>query len=462
MTATLDKQQTIELPHSKDLEMNVLGHMMTNSDALSYGCDSLNEEDFYYNEHRLIFKKLNEMASQGEGADLLILHEKLKKDQQFISTGGLDYLINLGNHSVFYHRPDFKAHCETIAKYSLARSTFHTLTKQAEKCVNSPQDIEDTLKENEQVLNTLKSKSSSISSSYQKFIQPYSEKDMVKEIKSRADDISTGYFAGTTEIFIPAGALSVVAAPTGHGKTAFQINTCLNILQNNPEKIVYFFSLEESRASIATLFLNTYIGKDISKNNRRSIEGFYKKGSKEFIREESRNTFEEKKGEFFSGLIDNGRLNIHYEDMRAEQFVNTIRFLKNHDTEKRIALICIDYMQLLNLANPRSFSRQEELKSICMMLKDCAVTTGFPILLGAQFNRTVQSKDDTHLTRIGEAGDIERVTNTGIGLFKDGTNLHVKIMKGRKDGDGHAGRLQFEGNSGKITSWIEYKNSPLG
>jgi len=46
-------------------------------------------------------------------------------------------------------------------------------------------------------------------------------------------------------------------------------------------------------------------------------------------------------------------------------------------------------MQLLSLLNKKNIQRQEELKQICLMLKDCAVDTGLPVLLAAQFNRTV-------------------------------------------------------------------------
>jgi len=76
-------------------------------------------------------------------------------------------------------------------------------------------------------------------------------------------------------------------------------------------------------------------------------------------------------------------------------------------------------VQLLNLPEGKykTYSRQEEIKEICIALKDVAVETGLPIILGAQFNREVVNQLRIHATKIGEAGDIERIANLIVGLI---------------------------------------------
>ncbi len=73
------------------------------------------------------------------------------------------------------------------------------------------------------------------------------------------------------------------------------------------------------------------------------------------------------------------------------------------------SIVIIDYIQLLYSENSRRLSRQEELKIICQKLKNCAIKTGFSIILGAQFNRQVVSSNELVSTNVGEADDIERI-----------------------------------------------------
>ncbi len=76
-------------------------------------------------------------------------------------------------------------------------------------------------------------------------------------------------------------------------------------------------------------------------------------------------------------------------------------------------------MQLLHkgqLGKNKYGSRQEEIKQICLDLKDVAVETGLPLILGAQFNREVVNPARLHYTKIREAADIEQIANLIIGF----------------------------------------------
>ena len=139
--------------------------------------------------------------------------------------------------------------------------------------------------------------------------------------------------------------------------------------------------------------------------------------------------------------------------------------------------VFIDYFQLLKLPQDKYknySSRVEELKQICISIKDVAVTTGLPLVLAAQFNREVTNLMRLHPTNIGEAGDIERIVNTLIGLWnmykkpvlkgitdaeRDEINnrtagvekgMYLEILKSRDLPTGAYEVLDFNGNTGKI------------
>ena len=197
---------------------------------------------------------------------------------------------------------------------------------------------------------------------------------------------------GNIDLIIPGGAITILAAPTSHGKTASLINFSLGALNRHHNKNIYFFTYEESASSILCLFLNTWIGKELSKNNRESIKSHFRNNNVEHIKSEMRQDFIKDKKAFFENLIDNGRLKVFYSEKSVEELISIINFLKLND--QNIGMICIDYMQFLRLCKRNTGSRQEELKDICLKLKDCAVETGLPILLAAQFNRTVVAEAD--------------------------------------------------------------------
>lgn len=313
------------------------------------------------------------------------------------------------------------------------------------------------------------SKQSTNENVYQQFLEPSSEAEIVGEIQNTSPGIRVGMKIGDVDLELPGGAISIIAGPTSHGKTTMLINQALGVLKNNPKKSVYFFSYEENKSAILSLFLNVWIGKEISKNNRRSIESFFRDGDCQHVKEGERLAFLNDKRSFFENLVITGRLNVFYSDMSVEELCQVIRFIK----EKRddIGAIFIDYMQLLNPKESGKLSRQEQLKHICLILKDCAVEAGLPIIIGAQFNRQVTCEAELSPICISEAGDIERIASLILGFWnrnflgftKEGNRtklggvikesrqeIYIEILKGRKVGNGHNSVLSFNGNEGTI------------
>lgn len=308
------------------------------------------------------------------------------------------------------------------------------------------------------------------SGAFQHLLKPISEEQISEEMKNISSGIDVGFKIGDIDLTIPGGAVSIIAAPTSHGKTALLINFSLGAINHagQENRSVYFFSYEESRAAIVSLFLNTYIGEEISKNNRRSIKTFFRSGDQKYISETAKSRFLDKKNQFFNTIMKPRRLNVLYSEMSAEELVAAIRFLKKHTD---VGLICIDYMQLIKLGREIfKGSRQEELKQICLLLKDCAVETGLPILLAAQFSRQVTCEAELSPIYISEAGDIERVANMVLGFWNrnfegftsDGNKakggklvpkesaIYMEILKGRETGANHSTVLDFDGNTGKL------------
>lgn len=298
---------------------------------------------------------------------------------------------------------------------------------------------------------------------------PIKENELKERQANKPESLNSGYTIGGEPLLLPSGAISIFTAPTSHGKTTFLINLALNVATASPDKETYLFSYEEDGDSILINTLNTYLDEEISSNNRRTLKSYFTTGSTEYIKSQSKDYFTSTKDKFFRELIKTRRLNIHYSSYNSDTLIEAIRYLHKH---AKPGAIFIDYIQLLNLPEGKykTYSRQEEIKEICIALKDVAVETGLPIILGAQFNREVVNQLKIHATKIGEAGDIERIANLIVGFWNnnfkplatDGElneinnkgvapdTLYATILKNRGGRIGLEEILSFNGNTGKI------------
>ena len=280
---------------------------------------------------------------------------------------------------------------------------------------------------------------------------------------NKPESLNSGLSIGGEALLLPSGAISVFTAPTSHGKTTFLINLALNVAQEYKDKETYLFSYEEDSDSVLINTLNTFMNEELSGNNRTTLKNYFAG--------DNNRTLSGKKDQFFKELIDTKRLNIHYSNYNSDTLIEAIRYLHKH---AKPGAIFIDYIQLLNLPEGKykTYSRQEEIKEICIALKDIAVETGLPIILGAQFNRTVTNPLHLHPTKIGEAGDIERIANLIVGFWNNNmptiasegelseisrlgctpNTIYTKVLKNRGGRVGLEEVLSFNGNTGNISN----------
>ena len=315
---------------------------------------------------------------------------------------------------------------------------------------------------------------------FSRLLIPTSEAKIKEEEANLPDSLNSGFNINGEELLLPGGAISVYAAPTNHGKTILLINTVLNVAQRYPDKKFIFFTYEERDTAILQYFLNAYIDINLNnsdKANRRTLRDYFKTGSTQFISSHNLEYFNAKKEEFFKTYIETGRILVKYVDYNSQELTTAIEYINKES--KDIGGVFIDYFQLLKLPKEKN-TRQEELKQICMSLKDTAVRTGLPLILAAQFNRDATNLMRLHPTNIGEAGDIERIVHTLIGLWnmdkkpvltktteaeaneismrisnrrlkeEGAKTMYLEILKSRDLPTGSYDFLEFNGNTGKV------------
>jgi DNA primase catalytic core len=308
---------------------------------------------------------------------------------------------------------------------------------------------------------------------YEKLLQIPGEDDIKKTIQGEADSLETGYTLrdqlGTQEgLLLPSGALSIIAGRTSHRKTTLLLNIAINTARKYQDKEIHYFSYEESREALLIKLMNIYINETFKHrpNNLRYIKGYYKSGGATYHNTD----FLEGKDRFYQELIYPGRLRVHYTPLDIDGLAGAIEYL---NAKGRVGAIFIDYIQLLRIRGDFQ-SRQLQLQEICERLRETAIKTRLPVILGAQFNREVTMEGEIDPGKIREAGDIEQTANLVLGLWdraftkqggpkgkehKDRKGetaryepgiLYVEVLKGRDIGAGAYGELSYNGNTWKV------------
>ena len=241
--------------------------------------------------------------------------------------------------------------------------------------------------------------------------------DSIREkLRTRPEGVKTGYVFSTggrsERLVLPSGALTLVAAPTSHGKSTFLRNLALQTAGNGQEGTVLYFSFEEDTESTVVEFVNTYVGLELTSpsrdyNNLTTIEEYYRTNSTRFIKREAEEPFKRKEAEFMKGYIESGKLRIYDADFSSNELIDSIKFIAK---SLKVKAIFVDYVQLLYKEGNR-LQRNEELKEIAKELRQTAKKLKLPIILAAQLNRDAKSPTEMHSQNLADSADLEREAN---------------------------------------------------
>jgi replicative DNA helicase len=183
--------------------------------------------------------------------------------------------------------------------------------------------------------------------------------------------------------------LVIIAGRPSMGKTALALNIARNVAVKDSVPVAVF-SLEMSRAQLATRLLCAEAGIDASKLR----SGYLKKTDFPKLT---------KAAEVLSGapiFIDDSP-SMHVREMRGKA--------RQMKLEHGIELVVVDYLQLMQ-GTGRVENRVQEISEISRSLKQLAKELNIPILALSQLNRGVENRPDKRpmLADLRESGAIEQ------------------------------------------------------
>ena len=250
-------------------------------------------------------------------------------------------------------------------------------------------------------------------------LKPARWDDIVSSLREKKPGYETPFIIGKGESGEPlrfqAGALSIVAAPTGHGKTTFLLNLLIHAARHRKGERHFLFSYEESAAALHLKTVNAWQGIPLGTGNRRILEGYVTRDERNFFRagfaDSEIQTLDASIREY-RGMVEAGTVNVVQCSDDGAGLCDLIRKAK----EAGAYLVMVDYIQLIKSDATRT--RQDQMRDVCLKLVDVAKETQLPVILAAQFNRPSSSHPSKMANEtLADAADIERAANLILGLW---------------------------------------------
>src|SRR4051794_9168851 len=82
-------------PHNKEAERGVIGAVLRDPDTLPDVQQVIKAENFYFDAHQKIFQAITDLSNENQPIDLVMVHERLKRNKQLEDVGGHQALVEV-------------------------------------------------------------------------------------------------------------------------------------------------------------------------------------------------------------------------------------------------------------------------------------------------------------------------------------------------------------------------------
>ncbi len=382
------------MPNNIEAEQSLLGCILVDSEV---GRDILSvviEDDFYVQAHKVIISAMKAIPVT-KSVELVTLSDYLERNGLMPSIGGMTYLVTLNG--LVPSSANYKIYLDIVKRASKMRRLIHSCTEIIGDAYTAD-DGDETLALAEKRIYDISE--NEINSDLLPLSIGVSEVlDKINRMRTHPTEfrgVPTGFarFDSKTGGF-QKGALIILAALTGHGKTSM----AMNIVEHSAKQGMHiaFFSLEMPQAEIAQRLLSSLSGIGMTT-----------------ISNPSKLTQEKDMTNLLEAQDIIAKTGIYVNDSSSttpEGILSQCRRLKSR---YGLDLIVVDYLQLMSLSDKKKVeSRQLEIAEITRSLKIIAKELKVPILALSQLSREAAKRNDKEgkepvLSDLRESGAIEQ------------------------------------------------------
>ncbi len=396
-------KQTLEPPHSTDAERAVLGACIRFPESLDDVLPVIRTESaFYVPRHRTIFETIIEMHRRSEPVDLTTLGTELGKLNKLDQVGGRVYLVELAEDSIT--AVNVKRYAEIVADQYLRRTAITTLTEGIRSLECYDEDVQTVLSDIGELLDQgddagvqdLRQMAPGFATSVLSGTSPYPFK--ISTAIADLEDITDG--------FVP-GDYVIIAAPPGHGKTAFALDLAFYRACQGDNGL-YLAMDQMSRTMVQRLF-----SAETGLPRKALVRAF-----EDSMASVAVNMASERLSRLPGAIFTADRANLSMIDIRS--------LARSYRRKHGIKYLVMDYIQQIRGAGGRQENRTNEMTAISGQIKALGKELDIPIIALSQLSRAYDlgecdpAKDKwprPRVTMLRDSGALEADANTIIFLM---------------------------------------------
>ena len=389
-------------PHNPDAERSVLGAALLSEDALFDVVEVVKPEDFYDPNHKEIFSVIYELNKKNAPVDALTVSEELDKRGSLEMVGGRAYVAGLSSAT------PTTANAGEYAKIVAEKASIRRLIAKADDIVVKGYDKS---MDAGQLLDYAENGIFEISQERQKgafvplkdvLISNIDAIDKASKLKDGLTGVTTGFRdldAKTSGL--QKSELIILAARPAMGKTAFALSLALNAAVKGGASVMVF-SMEMSKEALGQRLLAMESKVEMQKLKTGRLE---------------RRDWDDVNIalEVLSGA------NIFIDDTAGISIMEMKSKCRRLKAEKKLDLVVIDYLQLMNPEGRSMESRTQEISVISRNLKLLARELDCPVLVLSQLSRNPEQRTDHRpmLSDLRDSGSIEQDADIVLFLYRD-------------------------------------------
>ncbi len=391
------------LPHNVEAEQSVLGAAFISKSALQKVCEDLLPESFFIDSHSKIFEVLRELYSDGVAVDITTVTNRLKDKKLLKQVGDVDYLLEIVNSVPTASNVEY--YINIILEKAIRRSLIDTATEIVSDAYMGDSSMNEALDTAERkILSVVKNRKASEFKSIQEALtKAQADLERLAESGSEITGVPTGFYdLDKITTGFHENEFIILAARPGMGKTAIVINMAVNVSAATNRQVA-IFNLEMGAEQLAMRMISS----------AGQIDGYKLRTGKLEHNDWKR------VNEAISQLADtkikiDDTPGITIGEIRAK-----CRRLAS--SEDGLALVVIDYLQLVTSTNKYAGNRQQEVAEISRALKTLALELSVPIIACAQLSRAVEGREDKRplMSDLRESGSIEQDADIVAFLYRD-------------------------------------------
>lgn len=380
------------MPHSLDAEKSVLGCAFLSKNSLTKICEDLYSDMFYSEPNQKIFEAIKRCYDAKVPIDITTVMDELEKKKDLSAIGGIEYLSDVIDSVPTAANLDY--YIKIVKDKAVMRNLIETATDIVTDAYEEDEDITHLLDTAEKkILNVVKERQTSDFIHIKDAIAIAQENlEKLSQNKEEVTGVPTGFYdLDRVTSGLHAGEMIIIAARPGMGKTAFALNIATYAAQQT-SKAVAIFNLEMPAEQLV--------------NRMRSSVGQIDSGK---IRTGNMSHDDWKRiNEANSQLAETNIQIVDDAGITAAEIKAKCRNLANK--EEGLALVIIDYLQLVTSGGKRPESRQQEVSDISRSLKTMAMELKVPVIALAQLSRNAEKRESNQpmLADLRESGSIEQ------------------------------------------------------